>query len=241
MDTTTFFWHTAAAAGMGTAIGLERQWGNHIAGLRTNALVAFGAALFVSLPLLLPVSDRGDGIHSQDDWVARSVGQVVVGVGFLGGGVILKEGFNIRGLNTAATLWCSAAVGALTGAGLLWQGLFATVGVLVLNLGLKPVSDWLDRRLLRAKNVATVYRLKAICRTGQEEIARAAIFKFFQTPRAMALRGVSTREGEGPERSCVLAEIYSQRRDDHAMEELMQAVNSEPTVSAVSWENATSA
>jgi putative Mg2+ transporter-C (MgtC) family protein len=233
MDTTTFCLQAAAAAGMGTVIGLERQWGNHIAGLRTNALVAFGAALFVSLPLLLQHT------ASADDWIARSAGQVIVGVGFLGGGVILKEGFNIRGLNTAATLWCSAAVGALTGAGHVIEGVAGTVGVLVLNLGLKPVSDWLDRRVLRAKNIATIYRLKIICRTGQEQVARAALFKFFQNHRTMAIQGVSNREGEGPDKSCIMAEIYSQRRDDHVMEELMAEVNAEPSVSAVSWENAT--
>jgi putative Mg2+ transporter-C (MgtC) family protein len=233
MDTTTFCLHAAAAAAMGTAIGLERQWGNHIAGLRTNALVAFGAALFVSLPPLL------EHTPSTADWVARAAGQIVVGVGFLGGGVILKEGFNIRGLNTAATLWCSAAVGALTGAGHVIEGLAGTVGVLVLNLGLKPLSDWLDRRVLRARNIITVYRLKIICRTGQESVARAALFRFFQDHRTMAIQGVSTREGEGPDRSCVVADIYSSRRDDHLMEELMAVVNAEPSVSAVSWENAT--
>src|SRR5689334_9307160 len=99
MDTTTFCLHALAAAAMGIAIGLERQWGQHTAGLRTNALVAFGACLFVSLPHLL------GGTPSP----AQLAGQVVVGVGFLGGGVIMKEGLNVRGLNTAATLWCSAA------------------------------------------------------------------------------------------------------------------------------------
>jgi putative Mg2+ transporter-C (MgtC) family protein len=233
LDTTTFCLYAAAAAGMGTAIGLERQWGNHIAGLRTNALVAFGATLFVSLPRLLHTLDSP--AHYTP---AQMAGQLVVGVGFLGGGVILKEGFNIRGLNTAATLWCSAAVGALIGAGLLPEGVIATVGVLILNLGLRPCSDWLDRRLLRAKNVATLYRLKATCRTGQEGAARAALFKFFQDGRpTMAIQAVGTKEGETPDRTCVVAEIYSQRRDDHAMEELMALVNADPNVSAVSWEN----
>src|SRR5262245_28054278 len=105
MDT-AFLLHAGAAALMGTAIGLERQWGQHSAGLRTNALVAFGAALFVSLP----------GLLGGTPTASHLAGQVVTGVGFLGGGVILREGLTIRGLNTAATLWCSAAVGALAGA-----------------------------------------------------------------------------------------------------------------------------
>src|SRR5262249_49369050 len=121
----------------------------------------------------------------------------------------------------------------------LLEGLVGTLGVLTLNLGMKPLSDWLDRRLLRAKNVATIYRLKVMCRTGQEGVARAAVFRFFHDRRTIALQGVSTRGGEGPDKSCVVAEIYSPQRDDHVMEELMAEVNAEPSVSAVSWENVT--
>jgi uncharacterized membrane protein YhiD involved in acid resistance len=113
MDTPTFCLHAAVAALLGTAIGFERQWGLHTIGLRTNALVSFGACLYVSVPKML------GGIPT----AAQLAGQVVVGVGFLGGGVILREGLNVKGMNTAATLWCSAAVGALAGAGLLAEAL----------------------------------------------------------------------------------------------------------------------
>jgi putative Mg2+ transporter-C (MgtC) family protein len=222
----SFCLHAAAAALMGTAIGLERQWGQHTAGLRTNALVAFGACLFVSMPRLLggPISP------------AQLAGQVIVGVGFLGGGVILREGLNVRGINTAATVWCSAAIGALTGAGLPLEALAGMVGILAVNVALRPVSDWLDRRLRRAKNVATLYRLRATCRTGHEGVVRDALFRFFHEHPTMVLQGVATQDGGGPDRSCVAADIYSEKRDDLAMEDLMAQVNADPCVSAVSWE-----
>src|SRR4051812_29524747 len=105
MDTLTFFLHAAAVALMGAVIGLERQWRlQHTAGMRTNALVALGADLFVSIPHLMG-STPGP---------THLAGQVATGVGFLGGGVILREGLTVRGMNTAATLWCSAAIGALS-------------------------------------------------------------------------------------------------------------------------------
>src|SRR4051812_3981299 len=161
MDTLTFSLHAGAVALLGTAIGLERQWHLlHTAGLRTNALVAFGADLFVSLPHLLG-SNPGP---------AHLAGQVATGVGFLGGGVILREGLNVRGMNTAATLWCSAAVGALAGAGRLPESLAGTAGVLALHLALRPVSDWLDRRHRTASNVETAYRLRVVCKAGQEGV-----------------------------------------------------------------------
>jgi putative Mg2+ transporter-C (MgtC) family protein len=224
MDAASFCLHAAVAALLGTAIGFERQWGLHAVGLRTNALVAFGACLFVSLPRLLGGTPTA----------AHLAGQVVTGVGFLGGGIIFREGFNIRGMNTAATLWCSAAVGALAGAGLLWEGAAGTAGILALNLGLRPVSDWLDRRHRLAKNAETSYRLRVSCKTGREAVVRAVLLRFFHDHATMTIQAITT-EG-GPERASVVADIYSPRRDDRAMEDLMALVNDEPSVLSVSWE-----
>src|ERR1700760_856484 len=95
------------AACLGASIGLERQWRQHLAGLRTNTLVALGAAIYITYA-------RAVGDH---DGATRMAAQVVSGIGFLGAGVIFKEGLNVRGLNTAATIWCSAAVGMLAGTG----------------------------------------------------------------------------------------------------------------------------
>src|ERR1700753_4499398 len=92
--------------GCGALIGIERQWQARRAGLRTNALVATGATLFVLYAVV-----------TNDSSPTRVASYVVSGVGFLGGGVILREGFNVHGLNTAATLWCSAAVGVLAAGG----------------------------------------------------------------------------------------------------------------------------
>src|SRR5207302_11111904 len=115
MDHLNFAFNLGAAFLMGMAIGVERQFGQHLAGVRTNALVSIGAAMFVSLSRIL--------VQGGDP--TRVAGQVVSGIGFLGGGVILREGLTIRGLNTAATLWCSAAVGSLAGAGLLFEALIS--------------------------------------------------------------------------------------------------------------------
>ena len=89
----------------GGLIGFERQWRQRMAGLRTNSLVAIGAAGFVVFSMMA----------SGDNSPTRVAAQVVSGVGFLGAGVILREGINITGLNTAATLWCSAMVGTFAG------------------------------------------------------------------------------------------------------------------------------
>jgi putative Mg2+ transporter-C (MgtC) family protein len=218
--------YAGSAALMGTAIGLERQWGQHPAGLRTNALVAFGASLFVSLPHLFNDSAA----------TAHLAGQVVTGVGFLGGGVILREGLNIRGMNTAATLWCSAAIGALSGAGLLPAALIGTAGVLALNLALRPVNYLVEQRLRRATNVRTLYHLRIACQAGKEGVVRAALLRFSHDHSTVTTQAISTQECGEPGRSLVVAELVSEKRDDRAMEDLMALVNDEPAVSSVSWE-----
>ena len=96
-----FIVRTGCAFLMGTLIGMERQYRQHSAGLRTNVLVAVGAAAFTILSVTMTSGGTGDP--------SRIAAQIVSGIGFLGGGLILKEGFTVRGLNTAATIWCSAA------------------------------------------------------------------------------------------------------------------------------------
>src|ERR1700677_1500554 len=108
----------AVGVGCGALIGFERQWRARTAALCTNALVSGGATLFVLY-----------SVAPGDSSPARVASYVVSGIGFLGGGVILREGFNVRGLNTAATLWCSAAVGVLAASGHLVFTLIATGAV----------------------------------------------------------------------------------------------------------------
>ena len=120
----------------GGLVGAERQWRQRTAGLRTNCLVAVGSAMFVMMGGLV-----GDGDGSQ----GRVAAYVVSGIGFIGGGVILKEGFTIRGLNTAATLWCTAAIGTLAGLGHTSLSFLGTVVVLAANLVLRPLGQRINR------------------------------------------------------------------------------------------------
>src|SRR3974390_631124 len=124
-----------AAFILGTLIGAERQYRQRSGGLRTNALVAVGAATFVDI-----------GMHLNGTAGATQViAYVVSGVGFLGAGVIMKEGKNIWGLKTAATLWCSAAVGACAGAGLGFDAVALTPFVLAGNTLLRPLVNEIHR------------------------------------------------------------------------------------------------
>ncbi len=122
---------------LGGVIGFERQWKQKNAGLRTNTLVAIGAASFVLLSIDLYSLYGGDP--------SRISAQIVTGIGFIGAGVIMKDGFNVRGLNTAATIWCSAAVGALAGMGFLFESLITTTFIVVTHIILRPISNRLSK------------------------------------------------------------------------------------------------
>lgn len=123
---------------LGGIIGFERQFRQRTAGLRTNVLVALGAAIFVDIAVAL---------HGSDGAV-RVIAYVVSGIGFLGAGVIMREEGNIHGLNTAATLWCSAAIGAAAGADLILEAMLATIFILAANILLRPIGHAIDRRPL---------------------------------------------------------------------------------------------
>jgi len=124
MDPREIAFRLGTALLFGAIIGFERQWRQRMAGLRTNALVSVGAAGFVVFSMTV----------SADSSPTRVAAQIVSGIGFLGAGVILREGINIRGLNTAATLWCSAMVGTFAGAGQLIASVIAAAFVLLTNL-----------------------------------------------------------------------------------------------------------
>lgn len=119
------------AAGLGAAVGLEREYRGHEAGMRTTALVCSGAALF--------------GLISRDLGDTRIAAAVVQGIGFLGAGVVFQRGHLVHGITTAATIWVMAAVGLLVGSHL-WLTALLTTGTIVIVLELAPVSDAVLRR-----------------------------------------------------------------------------------------------
>lgn len=136
IDLHIFLFRIFVAFVAGLLIGIERQWRHKAAGVRTNALAAIGSAMFVLLSFFITPS-HGD--------VTRIVAQVVTGVGFLGAGIIFKDGVNVRGLTTSVTIWCSSAIGCLAGAGFVVEALSASVLVVLINTIMRPIDKWLKR------------------------------------------------------------------------------------------------
>jgi putative Mg2+ transporter-C (MgtC) family protein len=212
----------AMGVGCGALIGIERQWQARRAGLRTNALVATGATLFVLYAVV-----------TYDTSATRMASYVVSGVGFLGGGVILREGFNVHGLNTAATLWCSAAVGVLAAGGHYLFTLIATGTVVAIHLLGRPLGHLIDRdNVVEEDEDDQPYQLQVICRPKSEKLVRAQIVQ--HTGGDFVLRGIHTgRTGE--DGVALTAYLLSDRHAPVLLEQLVADLSLHEGVQAVHW------
>lgn len=124
------------ATALGYLIGMERELHGKVVGTRTISLIAIGSALYV---LMSPMIIGGDN--------SRIIAQVVSGIGFLGAGIIFKDGDSVKGLTTAATVWCAAAIGCLCGAGRFVEAIVGTIAVMIVNICFKHLRSEKDGHL----------------------------------------------------------------------------------------------
>jgi putative Mg2+ transporter-C (MgtC) family protein len=216
----------AVGLGCGALIGLERQWRARMAGLRTNALVAAGATLFVLYSVA--VGDTGSP--------TRVASYVVSGIGFLGGGVILRDGFNVRGLNTAATLWCSAAVGVLAASGQLAFAGIATATVLFVHVLGRPLGRLIDHGAPEEDEDLRPYRLHLTCKAKTEAHIRALLVQQ-TTGGDIILRGLQiTRTDTGDFQ--LSAQLLLDGDAPAGLEQLVARLSLEPGIHAIHWHTA---
>lgn len=214
-----------AAGVLGAVIGIERQWRARMAGLRTNLLVAVGSALFVLLSAYGFVGDPGTADPT------RVAAQIVSGIGFLGAGVILREGFNIRGLNTAATLWCAAAVGSLAGAGMYILAVAGTALIVGANTAMRPLGRLLDRRRAARR---TRYRFEVTCAEDEQAHVRKLVVSALTRPE-LRLRSLHSHESDIRGKVEVHAIVDSLRRDENLFESATSRLSLEPSITSVNW------
>lgn len=166
---------------LGIIIGLERQYRRKIAGIRTITLVSLGAFLFVSISDFTAPND-----------VTRIAAQVVSGIGFIGAGVILRDGKDIRGLNTAATLWCSAAIGTLTALGLIGEAVIGVLYILLSNILLRFVSRTIMKKI---NQKAEYYVITIECELDKEMAVKNLLIQKLKSQKNI-LKTFNTKKGE---------------------------------------------
>jgi putative Mg2+ transporter-C (MgtC) family protein len=212
-----------AALLLGVVIGIERQWRQRMAGLRTNALVSVGAALFASISLLMDAKLNPTQVAAY----------IVSGTGFLAGAVIFKEGFSVRGLNTAATLWATAAVGTLCGSGFVAEAAFGAMTVLGANVLLRPIVRRINRQPLGQTELSQGYEISVVCSNSQEEAVRARVLAQVRAT-TLLLRSIESRNAED-ESVGVKAVVVSTQRADTKLERIVGRLSLDPNILAASW------
>lgn len=211
---------------LGTLIGAERQYRQRTAGVRTNALVALGGAAFVDLAQRI----AGD-VES-----LRVIAYVVSGIGFLGAGAIIKEGTNVRGMNTAATLWCSAAVGACAGSDMLAEAVLLTFFVIAGNTLLRPIVRAINRTPVQTETLENGYQIRL--ETHYEDCRRlAGELEDKLLERGYAMRTVSFVRDEDETDLCTALLTLLPCEDAPAgLNDIVASLLADEAVEAASWQ-----
>ena len=212
---------------LGTLIGAERQYRQRTAGLRTNVLVALGAAAFVDLAMHLTGADGA----------VRVIAYVVSGIGFLGAGVIMKQGMDVRGLNTAATLWASAAVGSCAGADMVAQAAALTVFVLAGNTLLRPLVNAINRIPLDEKASEATYYVKLAVTTDALPAMRDQLVERLENAKypVADIEVVET----GDDLLEIVAKLVSTAVDPNELNAVVGDLQRQPGVRHATWEVST--
>ncbi|MDH6243333.1 putative Mg2+ transporter-C (MgtC) family protein [Mycobacterium sp. OTB74] len=191
--------------------------------------MSLGATLFVVMG-----GYTFSGMHEADP--TRVAAQVASGIGFLGAGVVMKQGANISGLNTAATLWATAAVGALAGGGMIKEALIGTAAVMAANIFLRPLGRGLDRLHPPGgeESGSAEYRIEVRCATRAEMQIRGLVFDAVSGPdlTLQSIAAVDLPDDQGVQ---ITASMIADERDDRRIERVLADVIKVPEVTAVRW------
>jgi putative Mg2+ transporter-C (MgtC) family protein len=212
-----------AAFVLGTLIGAERQYRQRGGGLRTHVLVSVGAATFVDI-----------GMHLNGNVGATQIiAYVVSGVGFLGAGVIMKQGSNVWGLNTAATLWCSAAVGACAGADLAFEAIALTFFVLAGNTLLRPLVNAINRTPINEGATEAIYEVRITTTADHLDECRELLRERLESAN-YPLQGIEVidREQSGTE---LVATLLGTAADPNELDAIVAGLDANQFVESASW------
>ncbi|WP_142314315.1 MgtC/SapB family protein [Bacillus wiedmannii] len=192
--------------------------------LRLFIAIIVGACIFVLLSVML----------DHDASPSRIAAQVVSGIGFLGGGVIIRDGFSIRGLNTAATLWCAAAVGTLTGAGFLVAAILGAAGVLLANILLRPIALFMNQKSKEESPEQTNYLLSLTCSEEHESHIRFLLMHMVSS-EGIGLKKLYSEDVDSNQKVCIQATLHCSTNAAVLIEKVVGRMLLESDVTTAGW------
>lgn len=223
MDLLDFATRIVVAILLGMFIGFERQLTAHPAGIRTNMLICLGSCMFLMFPMIMGSND-----------IQRVASYIVSGVGFLCSGVIFKENGTVKGLNTAATLWCTAAIGILTSSGMFSYAIIATIALLMANIVFRPISQKIDP-LDSFNEDESFYKIHIVCPAEDELKVRSTILKEAKETK-LTLKELDTKELENDNVQIIATYRFIGQRIDDCIENLVANLCIKHGIKKVGWE-----
>ncbi len=204
----------------GMIIGLEREWRLRTAGLLTNTLVAVGAAVYV-------IASESITQYSGDP--SRVLGQIAAGIGFLGAGVIMRDGLNIHGLNSAATIWCSAAIGTLAGFNFVAPAFIAALLVALINVIVRQEALFISNLSLKKKKVVAGVSLRFYMEELTEADFRVFLMETLQSFHMLTLRSFqSGKTSFFPSSREFVCEILFDKKEEDSFKEFIATISKYP-------------
>lgn len=215
---------------LGLIIGFERQWTRHQAGILTNIIVCVGAYAYTSVSYIT-VPDNVD--------TTRIASQVVCGIGFLGAGLIIRDGANIRGLSTAATIWTTAAVGILCTVNNILYSVIVALAIVIMNIFLHPLSNHIDkvRHYNEGKikrNAECIYKISIKCFDEHEIEIRSNLIKIIREKDGVLLHNLESNEDdEGNVK--IRAYISTVKQNNDLVESILANIGKEEGIISAGW------
>ena len=223
MSCIEFIGHILLALLLGFGIGLERQMTGHSVGIRINVLICMGTSFFTLFPLLYG-----------SDQVFRVGSAIISGVGFLCSGVIFKENGSVRGMNTAATLWCTAAIGVLSTASKPGWAIAATVILILSNLILRPAARSIPV-LGYNEDRETEYKISVVCQDPAEPEIRQMLIHS-NTSKTLFLHNLESGDVVGGKTEVVAEFCAVGKPKTHCIEAMVGSLLQNPRVVSAGWE-----
>lgn len=218
---------------LGLIVGLERQWTRHQAGILTNVIVCVGAYAYTAFSNI--VSDAATD-------KTRIAAQVVCGIGFLGAGLIIRDGTNIRGLSTAATIWATAAIGILCTADNIFYSIIVAAAIVILHLLLHPLSAFIDKQRHYNKNKENkrnfecIYKISIKCLDENEIDIRSHLVKTIREKNDVLLHNLESITVEDDDSKIkIRAYITTAKRNDDLVESILAHIAKDEGIISAGW------
>jgi putative Mg2+ transporter-C (MgtC) family protein len=214
---------------LGFIVGFERQWTKHQAGILTNVIVCVGAYAYSAFSYI----SQGDNVD-----VTRIAAQVVCGIGFLGAGLILRDGTNVTGLSTAATIWTTAAIGVLCTLPNILFSIIVAMAIVFLHLLLHPLSAYINKvnhyNKEKHANKECVYKISIVCTEEVETDVRTHLIKTIRNKNGVLLHNLESNSTDDANVK-IRAYITTAKQNDDIVESLLAHVGKDEGIISAGW------